>query len=163
MTAIDRSPARTSAGITLLAGGIAIAILSAPVGAIIGGVGLAFLFLGVVKGWRRAITIGAFVIFLGVIYAGLQDVPPEELLLAGTSTVIAWDVGEQSVNVGEQLGRKASTARGELVHAASSTVVGVVTVGLGYLIYRLATGGQPLTALAILLTAVIALVAAVRD
>lgn len=163
MTEIDRSPSRTSAGIALIAGGIAIAVLSAPAATVIGGAGLALLLLGVVRGWRRAVTIGAFGIFLGVIYAGLQNVPPEELLLAGAGTIIAWDVGEQAINVGEQLGRAAPTARGELVHAASSTVIGVLSVGASYLIFRLGTGGQPLTALAILLTAVIALVAAVRD
>lgn len=163
MTAIDRSPARTSAGIAIIAGAVAIAVVSSATATVVGGLGLLLLIVGVIRGWRRAVTIGSFVVFLGILYAGLQDAPPEELLLAAASTVIAWDVGEQSINVGEQLGRAASTARGEVVHAASSTVVGVITVGFGYLVFRLATGGQPLTALVILLSAVIALVAAVRD
>lgn len=163
MTEIDRSPSRTSAGIALVAGGVAIAVVSSPTATLIGGAGVVLLLIGVVQGWRRAVSVGSFIVFLGVVYAGLQDAPPEELLLAGASTVIAWDVGEQSINVGEQLGRAASTARGELVHTASSTVVGVITVSFGYLVFRLGTGGQPLTALVILLTAVIALVAAVRD
>lgn len=163
MTDLDHAPARTSAGIAVVAAGVAIAVVGAPTATVIGGTGLVFLLLGVLRGWRRAVTVGAFVIFLGVVYAGLQDAPPEELLLAGAATVIAWDVGEQAINVGEQLGRAAPTARGEVVHAASSTVVGVVTVGVGYVVFRLATGGQPLTALVILLAAVIALVAAVRD
>lgn len=163
MTEIDRSPSRTSAGIALVAGGVAITVVSSPTATLIGGTGVVLLLIGVVQGWRRAVSVGSFIVFLGIVYAGLQDAPPEELLLAGASTVIAWDVGEQSINVGEQLGRAASTARGELVHTASSTVVGVITVSFGYLVFRLGTGGQPLTALVILLTAVIALVAAVRD
>lgn len=163
MTEIDRSPGRTSAGVALVAAGVAIAVVSTPAATLIGGAGVILLLVGVIQGWCRAVTIGSFVVFLGVIYAGLQGAPPEELLLAGASTVIAWDVGEQSINVGEQLGRAASTARGELVHAASSTLVGVITVGFGYLVYRLGTGGQPLTALVILLLGGITLVAAVRD
>ena len=163
MNEIDRSPARTSAGIAVLASGFAIAVVSSPTTTIVGGIGVLFLLLGVVRGWRRAVTWGAFVVFLGVVYAGLQNAAAEELLLATAGTVIAWDVGEQSINVGHQLGRSARTARGELVHAASSTVIGVITVGLGFVVYTLATGGQPLTALVILLGAAIALVTAVRD
>lgn len=163
MNDIDRSPARTSAGIAIIAGGFAIAVVSSPATTVVGGVGVLLLLLGVVRGWRRAVTIGAFVLFLGVVYAGLQNAAAEELLLATAGTVIAWDVGEQSINVGQQLGRSARTARAELVHAASSTIIGVVTIGLGFVVYTLATGGQPVTALVILLAAVIALVAAVRD
>ena len=163
MTDVDRAPTRTSGGLAVAAGGFAVAVVGSPTATAVGVVGVGVLGLGVFRGRRGAVTIGAFLLYLGVLIAGLQAAAPEELLLAGIGTVIAWDVGEQSINVGEQLGRAAPTARGELVHAAGSTIVGVLTVSVAYLVFSLASGGQPLTALVILLAAAIALVAAVRD
>ena len=42
------------------------------------------------------------------------------LIVVGVGTVLAWDLAEQAVNLGEQVGREPRTAGVELVHAGAS-------------------------------------------
>ena len=160
--AIDRSPARLSAALAVAFAGFAV-IAAGPEGALLGGIGVPLVLAGVVFGWRRAVTIGAFVVFAGVVLAGVREAPPEGLLVGTAAVVLAWDLGENAIGLGEQLGRAARTRRAEITHAALATLVGVVAVALGYAVFRLATGGQPLAALVFLLAAAIALLEALRD
>lgn len=163
MTAIDRSPARLSGGLAVGAGGLAVAAAASPAAAPFGVAGVVMLLFGVLRGSRRAVTAGALLVFGGVVAAGLGDAPAASLLVGTAAAVIAWDLGEHAINVGEQLGRAASTRNGELVHAANSTLVAVASVGLGYGLFLIAAGGQPMTALVVLLGAALLLAAALRD
>ncbi|SEO44934.1 hypothetical protein SAMN04487948_102470 [Halogranum amylolyticum] len=162
MTEIDRSPAVVSTAIAVGAG--VASLLGSAVGSIGGAIpaaaGLAVLGLGVVRASRAAVTAGAGLLFAGVLFAGASGAGPEPLLVGTISAVVAWDVGENGIGIGAQLGRAADTRRAELVHAASSLVVGAITAGLGYGVYRGATGGQPLTALVFLLVGAVVLVSA---
>ena len=163
---VDHAPARASAVLSIGALGTAVAtvgLLGVPVGTLVAVAGVPFLLYGVLRGSRRGVSLGAFAVFGGVVLAGIVGAPPGPLLVGTAATVIAWDLGEQAINVGEQLGREARTVRGELVHAASGTVVGGLAIAAGYGVFALATGGQPLAALVLLLVAAIALVEAVRD
>ena len=165
-TEVDHSPARLSSVLSvssMAVATLAIGLLGVPLATVAVLSGVALLALGVHRGSRRAVSLGAFAAFLGVLLAGVVGAAPEPLLVGATGVVLAWDLGEQAINVGEQLGRAARTTRGELVHAASGTAVGAVAVGLGYGVYVLATGGQPLAALVLLLVAAIALIETVRD
>ncbi len=163
MTEIDRSPARLSGGLAVGAGGLAVAAAPSPAAAPFGVAGVVLLLVGVLRGSRRAVTAGALLAFGGVVAAGLGDAPAASLLVGTAAAVLAWDLGEQAINVGEQLGRAASTRNGELVHAANSTLVAVAAVGLGYGLFLVASGGQPVTALVVLLGAALLLAAALRD
>jgi hypothetical protein len=109
------------------------------------------------------VTLGAVGLFGGVLLAGAQGGGPEALVLGLLGTVVAWDVGEHAVGLGEQLGREATTTRSELVHAAASLAVGAAGATLGYGVFLVAAGGQPTTALVFLLIGVVALAAAVRS
>lgn len=163
MTEVAYGPARLSGGLAVGAGGVAVAAAGTPTAAPLGLAGVLLVGLGVLRGARAAVTWGALLAFAGVVLAGVGGAPPEALLVGTAAAVLAWDLGEQAVNVGEQLGRTASTRTGELVHAANSTLVAVAGVAVGYGLFLVAAGGQPVSALVVLLAAALALAAALRD
>lgn len=159
---IDRSPAVVSSGLAVGAG--VLSLLGSTLGAVVGALpataGLVVLGVGLLRASRSALTAGAGLLFAGVLLAGASGAAPEPLLVGTIGAVLAWDVGENGIGIGAQLGRAADTRRAELVHAASSLVVGAVTAGLGYGVYLGAASGQPLTALVFLLLGAVVLVSA---
>jgi hypothetical protein len=159
---IDRSPAVVSTALAVGAGVLSVlaSALGSVVGAIPGAAGLAVLGVGLVRGSRAAVTGGSGLLFAGVLLAGASGASPEPLLVGTLGAILAWDIGENGIGLGAQLGRAADTRRLEFVHAASSLVVGAVTAGLGYGVYLGATSGQPLTALVFLLVGAVVLVSA---
>ena len=162
---IDRSPARLSSALSLTAGAVAWAT-SALTGALTlaaGGAGFLVLLVGVVVGSRRGVTLGSAALLAGALAGGLTSGAPYLLLPGVMAGVLAWDLGEQAINVGEQLGRAADTTQLEVTHAAASSVVAVGGGGLGYAIYLFASGGQPMAALVFLLVAAVALTSALRN
>jgi hypothetical protein len=162
---IDRSPARLSSALAISAAGLSAgtSALSGTVGLAGGLAGFGLLAVGVLLGSRRGVTLGATVLLIGALGGGLLTNAPYLLLPGVIATVLAWDLGEQAINVGEQLGRQAETTQLEATHAAGSTVVGVGAGGLGYGIYLVSSGGQPVTALVFLLLAVVVLTSALRN
>lgn len=112
--------------------------------------------------WSRIlIDVGTGLVFLGVLVTGVtQGVSSTALLLAACATIIAWDVAENAVSVGGQLGvhRGASTARAELAHAGVGAVVGIVAVGVILVVVRLGIDGLPFGALLALLVGSVVLV-----
>lgn len=164
VTEIDRSPTRTSQLLAVIAASVALATaaLASSTGGLVSVLGVLLLAVGVLRGSRGLVTGGSFVLFLGVLYGGLLAAPAELLIPGTMAAILAWDFGEQAINVGEQLGREADTQRLETMHAAASTAVAVAAGGLGYGIYMLGSGGQPVTALVFLLIAALALTSALR-
>lgn len=164
MTVTHRPP-WLSVAVSLFAAVVACAsvALSRPVGLAPAALGVLALAAGLSLGARRGVTLGAVGLFGGVLLAGAQGGGPEALVLGLLGTVVAWDVGEHAVGLGEQLGREATTTRSELVHAAASLAVGAAGATLGYGVFLVAAGGQPTTALVFLLIGVVALAAAVRS
>ncbi|WP_276300206.1 DUF7519 family protein [Halorussus lipolyticus] len=161
---IDRSPARLSSALAISAAALSAgASALSSTTALAGGLaGFALLTVGVVAGSRRGITLGAGVLLLGSLVGGLLSGAAYLLLPGVIATVLAWDFGEQAINVGEQLGRTADTTQLEATHAAGSTVVGVGAGALGYGVYLVSSGGQPVTALVFLLLAAVVLTSALR-
>jgi hypothetical protein len=162
---IDRSPARLSSALAVTAAALAAgtSALTTSLGLVVAVAG--FLVVGVGVGWgsRRAVTLGAAALLVAALFGGLVSGAPYLLLPGVIATVLAWDLGEQAINVGEQLGRGADTTRLEVTHAAGSTVVGVGAGALGYGVYLVASGGQPVTALVFLLLAAVVLTSALRN
>ncbi|WP_233274761.1 DUF7519 family protein [Haladaptatus cibarius] len=161
---IDRSPARVSQLLAIIAASVALGASAffGNVGLVGGSLGLVLVALGVVRGSRRLVTTGSFALLAGVLSGGLAAAPPELMIPGTMATVLAWDSGEQAINVGEQLGREADTRTLEIMHAAASTVVAISAGGVGYGMYLLGSGGQPMTALVFLLIAALALTSALR-
>jgi hypothetical protein len=161
---ITRKPAVVGTSLAVLAG--MCSALSVALGSVTGlalaGPGLLALGVGLLTGGRRTLGAGGTLLVGGVLFAGVQGAGPETLLFGLLTAVLAWDVGEHAIGVGEQLGREADTRRVELVHAGASTFVGVVAAGIGYGAYLGATGGQPVTALVFLLLGAVILVSVLR-
>lgn len=131
-------------------------------------VGLLVLGLGlgaVYPGYERwFVTAGTGTILLSVFVSGLlQDATVGAMLAGTTATVVAWDLGEQAINMGEQVGRGASTWRVELVHGAGGLVVGALAVAIALVIDDVGVTGLPIAALSILLGAGVVLSAALYN
>ena len=162
---VDRSPARLSATLALLTGlvGVVATAIAGLLGAIVAAPGLLFVFYGVTRGSRRAVTVGSFVLFVGALVGPVTGSDGPAVLVAVAAIVLAWDLGEHAINVGAQLGREADTRNGEVAHAAASTVIGAGAAALGYLLYVVASGQKPLTALVLLLFSAIVLTSLLSD
>ena len=160
MTPIDRSPTRLSRTVS---GAFAVVALLAgcryswtALG--VGTAGLAVLLAGIGAGSRSRTTLGCALLFVGTVIAGVRGGPVGAILVSTVATVLAWDAGTTAIDLGDQLGREAPTARLELVHIAGSAGVGLLTAGSGYLVYANAAGGYPLSALLALIVAAVLLV-----
>jgi hypothetical protein len=89
------------------------------------------------------------VLFGSVVVAGLLSAPAVALVVAMVGAVLAWDVGENAITVGEQFPETARTWRGELIHAIVSTIVVTVFAIGAFAVYTVSTGGYPLAAVAL--------------
>jgi dipeptide/tripeptide permease len=141
---------------------VAVASAGTSIGGAIGVIGLGFLAVGALRGTRRAVTLGALIAFGGVVAAGAMGAGPVPMVIGTAAAVLAWDLGEQAINLGEQLGRAARTRNAELVHAANSTLIGVIGIAVGYGLFLVAAGGQPVTALVVLLAGALLIATALR-
>ena len=130
--------------------------------------GVALLGAGLVpvrgRGSRRLVKLGAGFVLVGVLVAGIfRAVPPGTLVAGAVAAVVGWDLGEHAINVGEQLGRAASTWRSEGVHACGAVLVGGSAVLAGNLVDGVGSTGLSLPALALLVIAVILLSVALHE
>lgn len=116
-------------------------------------IGASFLALGLARGTHSAIDVACLLLFAGVLASGYEGGSVELALLGTVGTVVAWDLGQSAIDLGEQLGREAQTTRLEAVHVASSAIVGLVAITIGYTLYVFAADGQPVAAVALLLAA----------
>jgi len=130
--------------------------------------GLAVLLAGLLpvrSSWeRRLVSTGAALLFVGVVTSGVVRGASEiQLLAAGVASVLAWDLGEQSVSLGGQVGRRARTRRAELVHAGGSLVAGAAILAVTLGVAALDVQGLSLAGFAVLLVDAFALVFALRQ
>lgn len=107
---------------------------------------------------RRGVAISSGILFVGVLVSGMLGNSTEMLLAAAIGTILALDLGQNAVSIGRQMSADTYTRRGEFAHATASVVVGVLVAGLGYGIYRVSAGGQPVGALVLLLLAAVLLI-----
>jgi uncharacterized membrane protein YbaN (DUF454 family) len=147
---VDRGPARLSSALATIAALLAV-LTSAPLSVLavlLGGVGFVVLAVALfARGSRRLLWLGTVSIFGGALDAGARAAAPPALVLTSVAAVLlAWDVGQNAISVGEQLGRGAETWRAELVHAAVSTVVAVLVAVAAYAVFGLGVGSPPVLA-----------------
>ncbi|MFC7029042.1 hypothetical protein ACFQJ5_17670 [Halomicroarcula sp. GCM10025324] len=164
MTRVDRGPAPLSRSVSLGVAVVAWATsgLYSWAALAVGTAGLLLLVIALLRGLRAAVPLGTFGLFIGAIAAGIQGAPVLPVLLGVTCAVLAGDIGNSSISIGNQLGRAADTTRLETVRVATSITVGVLTAGVGYGLYRSGTSGQPVVALGFLLVAAFLLVETLR-
>lgn len=144
--------------LTVAVGSIALlASMTADIVALIGIVGLFVMVIGTLKPSRKTLGIGAFVLFSAVLTAGILGGSELRLLIAAGATLVAWDVGENAISVGKQLGLAARTVRVEVLHAIASVVVAIVIGSVTYGMYLLALAHVPTATVVFLTIAVILL------
>jgi len=161
---VDRSPTRTSGRIAILAGvagALALGVGSLPALAL-GAAGVAVLAAGVARGERRWVSTGGAGLFLAALIAGADGAPVGLTLFAAGLAVLAWDAGGNAIELGEQVGRDASTRSAELAHLSGTVTVAAVAGGLGYAMFATAGGGRPVTALFLLSFAAVLLASGLR-
>jgi hypothetical protein len=156
VASFDDRPSRLGGTLTLLLGAFTVAaLLSGGPAALVGLVGLLGVTYGLFTGTERALTLGATGLFAGVVTAGAFGAPAEPLVVAAAGTVVTWDVGEQAVSLGQQVGRRAETTSAELVHAAGSVTVATTAVALAYLAFSFLGGSSVLSLVLLLFGAVL--------
>ena len=158
--AIDDAPPRLSATLAVgvaLVGALALAV-SGPAVAV-GALGVVALGFGLRSRSRAAVTLGSAGLFSGALLAGLAGAGPPLLLTATATAVVAWDVAEFAIGLGETVGREAETRRAELLHAGASGALALLGAGVGLVVYRLAGGGPALVPIALLCGAVVLVLA----
>lgn len=159
--------AALAAGVACLAGGVGLGVvgasqLSGRIRLALGLVGVALVGAGVAPlrgaGSRRLCKAGAAVAFVGVLAASvLNQLDAGPALTATAGAVLAWDLGEHAIGVGEQLGRDAGTLPVELTHGAGSLLAGGAAVLAGRTVAGVGPSGVSLPALVLSLAAVVAL------
>ena len=162
---VSRGPVRIGVVLSMVATAASLLALAAagiPSGFGIGILGGALLVAGTLGGSRRILDYAALVLFSAVVVSGVGGAHPGPLLVSLVALVVAWDAGEQAINVGEQLGREARTHRAVVVHVSTTTIVGLGGAAAGYGVYRLAGGGQPASALVFMLLGTVLIVWALR-
>lgn len=159
----DTSPSNVGQGMALVAALVAAAAL-APVPPAVGvGVLSTGLFaLGLRRQSHRLVDAAAGLLVGALLVAGVYGTPAELLVVSTAAAVLAWDVADNALTVGEQLGRRARTERLELVHAAATLAVAVVGSAFAYGVFELAGGGRPLLAVVLLLLGSTLIVAVLR-
>lgn len=163
---IDHSPTVASSAGAVAAGMIA-ALASAPFALLalpLGFGGIAILAYGLFgSADRTTVSIGTVGLFLSVIVAGGFGTPLEFLLLGMAATMVAWDLGQNAIGLGEQVGRHSKTTRSEAIHASISVLVAMLAAVVGYVVYHSAGGGRPVAALTAVLVGVVLLLWAIRS
>jgi hypothetical protein len=165
MTEITRRPVVRS---SLVAGAAAlVAVFAAALGSTIGlafaAVGATIFAAGLWRGHRRAVDAGAIVLFFGVVTGGIGTTTVEPTVAGTIVTILAWDVAHGAIDLGEQLGREADTTRLEAVQVVSSSLVGLLSGTVGYAIYVVGAGGQPVGAAVLLVLAALLIVVGFGD
>lgn len=133
--------------------------------ALVGILLLGLAFGPVRRGWERwFVTAGTGGVLTAVVTSGVvrgTDTVP--ILLAGVATVVAWDLGEQAVNLSNHVGTGARTHRVEIVHGAAAAVVGVGAVAMALFVQNASVTGLPLAGLGVLLGAAVVLTTALYN
>lgn len=159
----ETGPSSIGVALTVAASLAAVVPLAgAPMGLGAGLFGAVLVGAGVRIERSRAFGLGVVALGGGVLLAGLSGAAPWVVVAATAGTLLAWDVGDTALVVGEQLGRAAPTARLELVHATATAIVLAVGAGVAYAVFYLMEGGRPTLALALLLLGATLLAATLR-
>lgn len=159
----ETGPSNVGQGLTLAAALVAaVALVPVPTAVGIGVLATGLFAAGLRRESRRLLDTAAGTLVAALLVGGVYGVPAELLVVSTAAAVLAWDVADNTLTVGAQLGRRARTERLELVHAAATLSVAVVGSAFAYGVYRLAGGGRPLLAVVLLLLGATLIVAVLR-
>ena len=165
IAAVRRRPARAGGTIALFASlVVAAAVFPQPGLALLVVVGGVLLFgTGLLVGRRALVTLGTVVQLVGLIGAGIAGLPVGQVLLGLAALLVAWDLGQYAIVLGEQVGTAADSMRAELLHAGTVALVVAATAVVANGLFVAATGGQPLSGLVALTVAAVLLLLILRN
>lgn len=112
---------------------------------------------------RRLVSAGLVFLVVGAVLSGMlhgTGLVPLPLLASLAAAVVAWDAGEQAINLGEQLGRSARTWPVEVSHTGGTVVFGGLSIGTAMTLYGANVTGLPIETLLLLLAAAVVLMVA---
>lgn len=159
------SPPTLSTLFAVTLGAFAVVLLAA--GSLLAGavglVALALLVVALARGSQRDCRVAGAAFVLGFVAAGTTGAAADPVVTAAVLAVAAWDVADHGLGLGAQVGREATTTRNELVHLAVSLSVGGGAGALAVGAFLAAGGGQPVTALVLLLVGGVILLVALRE
>jgi hypothetical protein len=113
---------------------------------------------------RRFVSAGLASVVIGVAIVGVfESKPPLRLLAATVAAVVAWDIAEHSISLGEQLRTDVTTRSVDLVHVGATAGYGVGLIIVSALLFDHGATGLPLSTLVLLLVAAIILSALLYD
>lgn len=152
----EERPDRGTVLLTAIAGLVAVtATAVAPTAALVGLLGTIVMVVGVHLPNRTVLTVGTMGLFAAVILSALAGTSPVFAVIGAAATVVAWDVAENGISLGQQLGRAAATTRPAIVHLLATVVLAVVVGVVVVVTFRLARRGQPTLASLLLLFAAV--------
>lgn len=129
----------------------AFALVGAPVALVVAFVGGLALGAGAFRARTALVALGVVTQLTAVLAAALGGVGTELLVVATAASVLAWDTARQAIDLGAMVGRDARAHRALLVHVSGVLAAITLASGLGYVVFRVAGGGRPMTALVLLL------------
>ncbi len=156
MTGVDPTgkPTVLSAAVAGIAAlGAVVSAIGSSVGLLAGTVGAVVFALGLLRGWALPTDVGAGTLALGVLASGLETGAVGTTVLGTVAAVVAWDVGLGAIELGESVGRDATTFRLEGVYVVSSLLVGLGTATFAALVFAVPVGGISTATVAFLLLA----------
>jgi hypothetical protein len=98
------------------------------------------LWLGYLSRRRAGFALASGGLFLATVFAGTLETPAPLVFGGLVVSLLVWDAGEYGTTLGEEVGRRARTRSGELVHAGGTIAVGVVGVGAALAVRALLAG-----------------------
>jgi hypothetical protein len=117
------------------------------------------------SGSRRFVKIATWLVFIGpVLSAGMEYTEPSNaydivrVLGATVAAALVWDLGENSVSLGRQIGREARSFWNETVHGFGTVLMGSVSAGVAYVSYGFSVGTPALESVVFLLVSIVLLV-----
>nr|WP_211330684.1 hypothetical protein [Halalkalicoccus subterraneus] len=105
---------------------------------------------------RWLASVGIALIFGGILGATIVDTPPFwRLAVAVGGVFLSWDVANQAIRLGEQVGTTAETISAETNRITTSTVVAVISVIVTIAISQIPVTSDSIVGLALLLVAIL--------
>jgi len=109
---------------------------------------------------RRFVSAGLAALLVGVALAGIfERAGPIQLLVATAGAVVAWDLAEHGISLGEQLRSDAATTGVELLHGGVTAAYGGLLVVVAIALYGNGTANLPLGGVVLLLLTALSLLA----
>lgn len=165
MSDFDDRPPLFGVAVAALLGTVALlaSLAGHPAGIALVAAAVGVLVAGTVLGSRRLPIAGVGLAWVGFLLQAVLGAGPVAPLVGGAAAVVAWDVADHAIGLGEQVGRAARSRHAVLAHAAFGSVVAGAVVAVGVALFRIAPGDRPFGALLFLLLATLLIPIALGD